>query len=103
MTTLADPAVLTLRRLDLRTTDAATDREREALCRRGAVPDPAVRQAARTILADVRARGAVAVRDAAARFGGGLSDGRLLIEQAELRAVAHHHATPRRDTNGWST
>ena len=45
--------------------------ERDALFRRGAVPDPAVREAARGILADVRARGAVAVRDAAARFGGG--------------------------------
>jgi len=97
VTTLADPAVLTLRRLDLRTTDAPTDREREALCRRGAVPDPAVRQAARTILADVRARGAVAVRDAAARFGGGLSDGRLLIEHAELRAAADRLSRRDRD------
>ena len=64
------------------------ERERDALCRRGAVPDPAVRDAARTILADVRERGADAVRDAAARFGGGRPDGRLLIERAELRAAA---------------
>ena len=62
--------------------------ERDALFRRGAVPDPAVREAARGILADVRARGAVAVRDAAARFGGGRPDGRLLLTRAELAAAA---------------
>ena len=88
MTALGDPARLTLRRLDLRTPDPASQRERDALCRRGAVPDPAVRDAARTILADVRERGADAVRDAAARFGGGRPDGRLLIDRAELRAAA---------------
>ena len=87
MTALGDPARLTLRRLDLRTPDAATDRERDALCRRGAVPDPAVRDAARAILADVRERGADAVREAAARFGGGRPDGRLLIDRTELRAA----------------
>ena len=48
---------LRLRRLDLRAPDAATRRERDALFRRGAVPDPAVREAARRILADVRERG----------------------------------------------
>ena len=87
MTTLGDPARLTLRRLDLRMPDTGTQRERDALCRRGAVPDPAVRDAARTILADVRERGADAVRDAAARFGGGRPDGRLLIDRPELRAA----------------
>ena len=87
MTALGDPARLTLRRLDLRSPDAATQRERDALCHRGAVPDPAVRDAARTILADVRERGAAAVRDAAARFGGGRADGRLLIERSDLRAA----------------
>ena len=75
---------LTLRRLDLRHPDAATIRARDALFRRGAVPDPAVREAARTILADVRARGAAAVRDAAARFGGGRPDGRLILGRSEL-------------------
>jgi histidinol dehydrogenase len=87
VTTLADPVTLTLRRLDLRVPDAAATLERDALCRRGAVPDPAVREAARTILADVRERGSVAVREAAARFGGGRPDGRLLIDRAELRAA----------------
>jgi histidinol dehydrogenase len=88
VTALGDPARLTLRRLDLRAPDAATELERDALCRRGAVPDPAVRDAARTILADVRERGADAVRDAAARFGGGRQDGRLLLERAALRTAA---------------
>ena len=88
MTASGDPARLTLRRLDLRAPNAATDRERDALCRRGAVPDPAVRDAARTILADVREHGADAVRDAAARFGGGRPDGRLLLDRAELRVAA---------------
>ena len=52
--TPATAAELRLRRLDLRTPDAAALRERDALFRRGAVPDPRVREAARTILADVR-------------------------------------------------
>jgi histidinol dehydrogenase len=89
VTAPGDPETLTLRRLDLRAPDATTRRERDALCRRGAVPDPAVRDAARAILADVRERGADAVRDAAARFGGGRPDGRLLIERAELRAAVN--------------
>jgi len=66
-----DPATLTLRRLDLREPDEAARGADVALCRRGAVPDPAVREGARTILADIRERGATAVRDASARFGGG--------------------------------
>jgi histidinol dehydrogenase len=82
-----DAAALRLIRLDLRTPDAATLRARDALFRRGAVPDHAVREAARTILADVRARGAEAVREAAQRFGGGRPDGRLLLERAELTAA----------------
>jgi histidinol dehydrogenase len=85
-TTEATP--LTLRRLDLRDPDEATLRERDALFRRGAVPDPAVREATRAILADVRARGGVAVREAAARFGGGRPDGRLLLSREELHAAA---------------
>jgi histidinol dehydrogenase len=87
VTALDDRAILTIRRLDLREPDDATRRERDALCRRGAVPDPAVRDAARAILADIRERGAYAVRDAAARFGGGRPDGRLLIERADLRTA----------------
>ena len=76
-----------LRRLDLAATDAASIGERTALCRRGASPDEGVRTATRSILDDVRARGAAAVRDANERFGGGLADERLVIERAELRAA----------------
>src|SRR5262249_23635097 len=85
---VAAEATLTLRRLDLRTPTPGALRERDALFRRGAVPDPAVRAAAREILADVRARGAAAVREAAARFGGGRPDGRLLLTRAGLTAAA---------------
>jgi histidinol dehydrogenase len=74
-----------LRRLDLSATDPAAVAERTALCRRGAVPDEAVRAATRTILGDVRSRGVAAVRDANERFGGGLADGRLVIEPSQLR------------------
>ena len=84
---VASPAELTLTRLDLRIPDGAALEARDALFRRGAVPDPAVREAARVILGDVRDRGAAAVRDASARFGGGRPDGRLLLERAELRAA----------------
>lgn len=75
-------APLRLRRLDL--ADVAAGREdaladRSALVRRGAVPDPEVRVAARAILDDVRRRGDPAVHDANARVGGGSADGRLVI------------------------
>ncbi len=79
--------VLRLRRLDLRAGDAAALAERDALFRRGAVPDPRVREAARAILADVRSRGSAAVRDSSARFGGGRRDGRLVLDGDELRAA----------------
>jgi histidinol dehydrogenase len=84
---------LRLRRLDLtgRSDDAveaasATEAAEawRSLSRRGAVPDPAVRAAARATLDDARARGAVAVREANARFGGGGRDGQLVIEPDEL-------------------
>ena len=81
------PAGLRIQRLDLRGPDEAAIRTRDALYRRGAVPDPSVREAARVILADVRERGGAAVRDAAARFGGGRPDGRLLLERRELLAA----------------
>jgi histidinol dehydrogenase len=85
--TPAGEAPFRLRRLDL-ASKAATDRaERRALCRRGAVPDESVRSGARAILADVRARGAAAVRDASARFGGALADGRLIIDRRELEGA----------------
>ncbi len=78
---------LTLRRLDLAAIDPASREDRAALVRRGAVPDPMVRERARTILAEVRHGGDAAVRDANTRFGGGLADGRLILEAHELRAA----------------
>ena len=81
------PVALRLRRLDLASNAEADLLERASLFRRGAVPDEAVRSGARAILADVRIRGAVAVADAGARFGGSLADGRLVIDRAELRAA----------------
>ena len=82
-----DSGALRLRRLDLSSQLPADVSEREALCRRGAVPDEAIRTGVRTILADVRSRGAAAVTDAGSRFGGGLAGGRLVIERAELEAA----------------
>ncbi len=87
---------LQLRRLDLRAPGPEEFRTRDALFRRGAVPDPEVREGARRILADVRERGADAVRDASARFGGGRPDGRLLIGREELRAAADALSAPER-------
>ena len=88
---IAPPSVesgaLRLRRLDLSSQRPADVSEREALCRRGAVPDESIRTGARAILADVRSRGAEAVTAAAVRFGGGLADGRLVIERTELQAA----------------
>ncbi len=85
--TIDPPSTVRLRRLDLSSTAPADVRERQALCRRGAVPDDAVRAGAREIVADVGARGAVAVRETGARFGGALADGRLTIDRAELRVA----------------
>ncbi|MFI5227021.1 MAG: histidinol dehydrogenase [Candidatus Limnocylindrales bacterium] len=84
-----------LRRLDLSLvdTDPAIAAYRQALVRRGAVPDPAIREGARAIVADVRARGALAVRDANARFGGGLADGDLVVAGRPL--VEARDALPR--------
>ncbi len=77
-----------LRRLDLAAV-AAGDQDaaalRQALIRRGAVPDTTVREATRATLAAVRAGGDAAVRAANAAVGGGRPDGRLLLEAAELR------------------
>jgi histidinol dehydrogenase len=83
-----------LRRLDLATTatDPATAAARDRLIRRGAVPDREVRDGARAILDDVQAHGDAAVRDANRRFGGGLADGRLLLDRDEL--VAARNALP---------
>ena len=97
MTAPADQAPLILRRLDLRSPDPAALRERDALYRRGAVPDPSVREATRTILADVRRRGAAAVREASSKFGGGRPDGRLLLARETLLAAADALAPRERD------
>ena len=78
---------LRLRRLILGSTDPQAQAERDALIRRGAVPDPQVRDAARAVLADVRRGGDDAVRDASRRFGGGRADGRLILERGELVAA----------------
>ncbi len=91
------PGTVRLARLDLRSPDPAALAARDALFRRGAVPDPAVRDAARRILADVRERGATAVREASARFGGGRPDGRLLLARAELAAAADALAPAERE------
>ena len=89
----APPASVTLMaRLDLRDAGsgaaAAADPRLVSLARRGAVPDPAVRAAAREILADVERGGSKALADASRRFGGGLADGRLVLGREELVAAA---------------
>lgn len=79
-----------LRRLDLAAVVAGEPgarRDHESLIRRGAVPDPAVRDSARAILADVRAHGDAAVRAAGAAVGGGRADGRLVLDRDDLRAA----------------
>jgi histidinol dehydrogenase len=93
--TAAPIETLRLRRLDLRTaaTDARVAREREALCRRGAAPDPAVRDGVREILERVQARGADAVREANDRFGGGRADGVLVLGPSALGEAAADLAT----------
>lgn len=58
--------------------------ERRALVRRGAAPDPEIRDAVRATLAEVRERGDAAVREANARVSGGHSDGRLVLGPREL-------------------
>jgi histidinol dehydrogenase len=86
----APPTTFRLRRLDLAgvaTGDADARRDHDALVRRGAVPDTAVRDSARATLAHVRARGDTAVRAANALVGGGRPDGRLVLDPDELRAA----------------
>jgi histidinol dehydrogenase len=82
--------VLGLRRLDLAAVaagDPSAVADHTGLVRRGAVPDPTIREGARTILADVRARGDVAVRYANTRVGGGRTDGRLVLDPDDLRTA----------------
>ncbi|MEX1171794.1 MAG: histidinol dehydrogenase [Chloroflexota bacterium] len=90
MSTITSPASLRFRRLDLAAAaggDPEAMAHRRDLVRRGAVPDPAVRDTARVTLADVRDGGDAAVRDANARVGGGRADGSLVIGAAELAAA----------------
>ena len=86
---LPPTAAIRLARLDLAliARDPAVAAERERLVRRGAVADPAVREGARQILAEIRSGGERAVRDANERYGGGLADGRLVLDPAELTAA----------------
>jgi len=90
VTAVPSPTALRLRRLDLALVgagDAEAVAHRRSLVRRGAVPDPAVREAVRATLADVRERGDEAVRDANARVGGGRADGRLVVGRPDLIAA----------------
>jgi histidinol dehydrogenase len=82
-------ASVNLRRLDLSraVSEPAVASEVQALLRRGAVPDPKVREGARAILASVKSGGDAAVRDANARFGGGRADGSLVVGRGEMEAA----------------
>jgi histidinol dehydrogenase len=86
-----------LTRLDLSAVAAGdTDacREHDALVRRGAVPDPRVRETARATLADIRTRGDVAVQHANRTVGGGRPDDRLVLDPDDLR-TARDRLAPR--------
>ncbi len=88
---LTQPLVMTaIARLDLRALGAAaaSDPAVVALARRGAVPDPVVRAAARAILAAVEQGGAGAVTAANTQYGGGQRDGRLVLRRDELARAA---------------
>ncbi len=80
---------LRLRRLDLAAArrDPTVAAELDDLVRRGAVPDETVREAARRIVAAVERNGAAAVREANRSYGGGLADGRLFLERADLASA----------------
>jgi histidinol dehydrogenase len=83
------PPPIALRRLDLTRaqSDPAVAAEVTTLLRRGAVPDPRVREGARAILADVKAGGDGAVGEANRRFGGGRADGSLIATRAEMESA----------------
>ena len=78
---------LRLRRLDLGLTDGETMGERRLLCRRGAVPDDRIRERTRAILDGLRANPDDGVRRANIEYGGGLPDGRLVLERSELEVA----------------
>jgi histidinol dehydrogenase len=81
--------IVNLRRLDISKApaDAAVAAEIKALFRRGAVPDPKVREIARNILAAVKAGGDATVREANQRHGGGRADGSLTVSKTEMDAA----------------
>jgi histidinol dehydrogenase len=81
-------APFTLRRLDLGAADAETQATVARLQRRAAVPNPAVRDAARAILDDIRIRGEAAVVEAGTTFGGAPRDGRLVLRADDLASAA---------------
>jgi histidinol dehydrogenase len=78
-----------LRRLELAQagSDPSVAAEVRALFRRGAVPDPRVREVARAILAAVKVGGDATVREANRLHGGGRADGSLLVTKAEMEAA----------------
>jgi histidinol dehydrogenase len=82
-------SIVKLRRLELARagSDLSVAVEIQALMRRGAVPDPRVRDGARAILAAVKAGGDATVREANRRHGGGRADGSLLVTEAEMEAA----------------
>jgi histidinol dehydrogenase len=82
-------APIRLARLDLSQVadDPVVAARRERLVRRGVLPEPGVREGARRILAEIRSGGDPAVRAANVRHGGGLADGRLVLDPAELTAA----------------
>ncbi|MEO5918725.1 MAG: histidinol dehydrogenase, partial [Candidatus Limnocylindrales bacterium] len=95
MTTPSSPAadlkpLPRIERLDLRRAGegAVRDRAFQVLARRGAVPDPATRSRARELLDEVSTRGSGAVRELNQRFGGGRTDGRLVLSGVELELAA---------------
>ncbi len=81
--------IVSLRRLDLTrvAVDPVVAAEVKALFRRGAVPDPGIREGARAILAAVKAGGDAAVREANRRHGGGRAGGELLVTRAEMETA----------------
>ncbi len=79
-----------IERLDLQAAGLAAVRDPafQALARRGAVPDPTTRSAAREMLDLVSAEGSAAVRELNRRFGGSLADGRLVLTGADCAVAA---------------
>lgn len=76
-----------IRRLDLQSSEP----EIIAMStRRSALPDPAIRDKAFTIVAQVAAQGDEALRMFSTRFGGGLQDGDVAVSQEEIAEADKH-------------